>query len=210
MATRETPAHYLVLWAIMEDERLSAGAKCVAIALLLKYRNHKTSQCNPSFGELAKSVGRKRRSVIDALNELKAFGWIDWQGTKGGSPSNTNNFHFFLQPQPVQPAAPVQCSAPVQENALTGAAERTQPVQYTAHEPSKNHLNHSGASKRKGQILGSTTGVRVHSDSPQADQWRRYWVSIGQPQPAFSQRDGYYLKPLPSLLPPEITGSAAA
>ena len=53
-ADERDPAHYLVLWAIMADKRLSAAAKCVATVLLLKYRNHKTGQCNPSFGELAK------------------------------------------------------------------------------------------------------------------------------------------------------------
>jgi hypothetical protein len=93
----------------------------------------------------------------------------------------------------------------VQSNAQTGAAERTQPVQYTAHEPSiEPSRTIRGTLRLKGQ-----EGVRVHSDTPQADQWRRYWTSIGQPEPAYSRRDGYYLRPLPSLLPPEITESAA-
>jgi Helix-turn-helix domain len=134
--SKETPAHYQILWAIMKDESLSAAAKCVATVLLLQFRNHKTSVCNPSFTSIANCVGRKRRSVIDAINELKEFGWMDWEGTAGGSPTNTNNFQFFLKPKPVQQTAPVQDTAPVQSNAPTGAAERTQPVQYTAHEPS--------------------------------------------------------------------------
>jgi hypothetical protein len=73
-----SPAHYLVLWAIMEDVRLSAAAKCVATVLILQFRNHKTSVCNPSFTTIGKCVGRKRRSVIDAINELKELGWMDW------------------------------------------------------------------------------------------------------------------------------------
>jgi hypothetical protein len=100
-----SPAHYLVLWAIMADERLSAAAKCVAIVLLLQFRNHKTSVCNPSFTTIAQCVGRKRRSVIDAINELKELGWMDWEGTAGGRPTNTNNFQFFLKPRPVQRSA---------------------------------------------------------------------------------------------------------
>ncbi|SIO51175.1 Helix-turn-helix domain-containing protein [Bradyrhizobium erythrophlei] len=200
-----TPAQYLVLWGIMADERVSAPAKCVATVLLLQFRNHKTSLCNPSFTTIAACVGRKRRSVIDALNELKGLGWMDWEGTKGGSPTNTNNFQFYLNPQPVQSSAPVQDTAPVQPNAPTGAAERTQPVQHTAHEPSiEPSKTISGAMRLKGQ-----QGVRVHSDSAQADRWRRYWASVGQPQPAFSQKDGYYIRPLPSLEPPEIRESAA-
>src|SRR5260370_38390026 len=97
-----TPAQYMVLWGIMADERVSAPAKCVATVLLLQLRNHKTSLCNPSFTTIADCVGRKRRSVIDALNELKALGWMDWEGTKGGSPTNTNNFQFYLNPRAVQ------------------------------------------------------------------------------------------------------------
>jgi hypothetical protein len=188
----------------MADERLSAAAKCVATVLLLQFRNHKTSVCNPSFTTIAQCVGRKRRSVIDAINELKELGWMDWEGTAGGSPTNTNNFQFYLKPRPVQSAAPVQDTAPVQSSALTGAAERTQPVQYTAHEPSiEPSRTISGAQRLKGQ-----EGFRVHSDSPNADAYRRYWVTTGQREPAYSQRDGFYLKPLPSLWPPQAAESA--
>lgn len=131
--------HHDILWAIMEDPRASAASKCVATVLLLKFRNHETRVCNPSFGTIAKCVGRKRRSVIDAVNELKGLGWVRWTGTLGGSTENTNQFDFSL---PVQSAAPVQDTTPVQCSAATGAAERTIPVQYTAHElsikPSKN------------------------------------------------------------------------
>ena len=102
---KKTPAHYLVLWAIMADERLSAAAKCVATVLLLQFRNHKTSVCNPSFTTIAHCVGRRRRSVIDAINELRELGWMDWEGTAGGRPTNTNNFQFFLKPRPVQQTA---------------------------------------------------------------------------------------------------------
>jgi DNA-binding transcriptional MocR family regulator len=183
-------AHYLVLWAIMADDRLSAPAKCVAVVLLLKYRNHKTGQCNPSYGSLAKQVGRERRSVIDALSQLRALGWIDWTGTKGGSPSNTNNFQFFLRPQPVQTSAPVQEMTPVQTLAQTDADFRSPPVQESAPEPSKNHLEPRAHEK----------GLKVKTDTPLADQYRRWWSATGQREPAYSQRTGYYLElflPLP-------------
>lgn len=188
----------------MADERLSAAAKCVATVLLLQFRNHKTSVCNPSFTTIAQCVGRGRRSVIDAISELKKVGWMDWEGTAGGRPTNTNNFQFFLKPRPVQHTAPVQNTAPVQSNAATGAAERTQPVQHTAHELSiEPSRTISGAMRLKGK-----EGVRVHSDSPEADRYRRHWASIGQPEPAFSRRDGYYIQPLPPL-PSERAESAA-
>jgi hypothetical protein len=59
-----SPAHYLVLWAIMEDEHLSAPAKCVATALLLKFRDHETTQCNPGFTTLGK-VRRTKAQIGD-------------------------------------------------------------------------------------------------------------------------------------------------
>ncbi|UQD96144.1 helix-turn-helix domain-containing protein [Bradyrhizobium japonicum] len=195
----ETPAQYLVLWAIMADASISAAAKCVAIALLLKFRNHQTGQCNPGFSALAAVVGRKRRSVIDALNELKGAGWIDWVGTKGGSPSNTNSFHFYLEP--VQFSAPVQPGAPVQLSAQTGAAERTQPVQYTAHEPSIEPSEPSG-------MLRAKKGFRVKRDTPSGDRWQRYWHETSQPEPPYSRRTGEYLRPLPSQDPPAFGASS--
>jgi hypothetical protein len=188
----------------MADERLSAAAKCVATVLLLQFRNHKTSVCNPSFNTIAKCVGRKRSSVIEALNQLKEFGWMDWEGTAGGSPTNTNNFQFFLTPRPVRDTEPVREAEPVRDRAQTGVADRTQPVRDTGHEPSKNHLEPlAGAQRLKGQ-----EGFRVHSDSPNADAYRRYWVSKGQREPAYSQRDGYYLKPLPAPWPPQAESAA--
>jgi hypothetical protein len=87
----------------------------------------------------------------------------------------------------------------------TGAADSAQPVLRTAHEPSIEPSKTILARR----ALKAKEGVRVHSDSPYADGWRRYWVSIGQPEPAFSRRDGYYLAPLPSLLPPDRVESAA-
>ena len=199
---KDTPAQYLVLWAIISDEQLSASAKCVATVLLLKFRNHKTNQCNPGLTALAKCVGRKRRSVIDALNELKASGWIDWEGTKGGSPANTNRYQFFFEPRPVQQTAPVQDSPPGRPNAPTGAVESTQPVRHTAHEPS---IEPSESPRP----LSAKQGVKVRHGSPEADQWRRYWAAIGQIEPAYSRRNDYYLKPLPSLFPPSAARAAA-
>lgn len=199
-SSKETPAHYAVLWAIMADPALSAAAKCCATVLLLQFRNHITGRCNPSFAELGKRIGRKRRSTIDALTELKEAGWIRWAGTKGGSSGNTNNFVFLLEPQPVQQTAPVQVAAPVQSDVGAGAADCTQPVQYTAHEPSRNHPEPI-------RELTPKKGVNIKRDTPAGDAWLRHWRAKGIPEPPYSRKTGYYLKPLPSLMPP--TESAA-
>ena len=143
--------------------------------------------------------------MIAAFGELRELGWIDWTGTKGGTPSNTNNFQFFLELRPVLSTAPVLSAAPVLSTTLTGAVDSTQPVLRTAHEPS---IEPSRTIQAR-RALKTSEGVRVHSDSPHADGWRRYWSSIGQPEPPYSQRDGFYLAPLPSLLPPDHAEKAA-
>lgn len=197
---KEEPAHYQVLWSITADPKLSAAAKVCATVLLLKYRNHISGQCNPGFGTLAKLIGRTRRPTIAALNELKEAGWIKWSGTKGGSPANTNNFVFMLQPQPVLPTTPVLSMTPVSSTAPTGAADSTQPVLRTAHEPSKNHPEPIGE-------LTPKKSVHVKRDTQAGDAWARYWRENGIPEPAYSRKTGYYLKPLPSLMPPKSSAA---
>ncbi|MCK1533152.1 MULTISPECIES: helix-turn-helix domain-containing protein [unclassified Bradyrhizobium] len=197
---KEEAAHYQVLWSITADPNISAAAKVCATVLLLKYRNHITGQCNPGFGTLAKLIGRTRRPTIAALNELKEAGWIKWSGTKGGSPANTNNFVFMLQPQPVTNTAPVLSTTPVPFTAPTGAADSTQPVLRTAHEPSKNHPEPIGE-------LTPKKGVSVRRDTPAGDAWARYWRENGIPEPAYSRKTGYYLKALPSLMPPKSSAA---
>lgn len=197
---KEEAAHYQVLWSITADPKLSAAAKVCATVLLLKYRNHITGQCNPGFGGLAKLIGRTRRPTIAALNELKEAGWIKWSGTKGGSPANTNNFVFMLQPQPVSSSAPVLSTTPVSSTTSTGAADSTQPVLRTAHEPSKNHLEPIIE-------LSPKKSVHVRRDTPAGDAWARYWRENGIPEPAYSRKTGYYLKPVPSLMPPKSSAA---
>ena len=138
-ATRKRPpaAKYGVLWAIMADTELSASAKCVATVLLLKYRNHKTGRCNPSFASIAAAVGRTRRPIIAAVQELQARGWIELVGTKGGGRGNTNNIAFCAGPrgETVPPAAPLRRSEKVLPTAPV--LSTTERVLQTAHELSR-------------------------------------------------------------------------
>ena len=175
-------AHYQILWAIMADERLSAAAKCVATALLLKYRNNETGQCNPSYGKLAKAVGRTRRPVIAAFGELRELGWIDWTGTKGGTPSNTNSFQFFLTPKPVLHTAPVSSTTPVLDTTPTGAADSTQPVLRTAHELSINHLRTIKACR-----VAKTTPTKTEYSE---DFETKFWVPYPR-SPTMSKKEAW-------------------
>jgi hypothetical protein len=139
-------ARYVILWAIMADPDLNAPSKCAATVLLLKYHNHKTGQCNPSYSTVGKILGRDRRNVINAINDLRAAGWIEWTGTKGGSSSNTNGFKFKMK----GPASSDEVVTHTGDEVITGDEKSmrgdevvTLPVTYSPHELSielsKNH-----------------------------------------------------------------------
>ncbi|KFG71044.1 helix-turn-helix domain-containing protein [Microvirga sp. BSC39] len=125
----------------MADGDLSASAKCVAAVLLCKFFNNGTGKCTPSYQAIADNAGRTRRAVVSSIAELQAKGWITFESTLGGSPSNTNKFRFAFeglyltgkknndwrwarQDGGVKSASPVKSTA--------------QRVKRTAHEPLKN------------------------------------------------------------------------
>lgn len=215
--------HHDILWAIMKDSDVSAAAKCVATVLLLKYRNHNTRVCNPSFLTIALQVGRKRRSVIDAVNELKAAGWVTWSGTLGGSSENTNNFDFHLKARGVQSTAPVQSSAslPVQSTAPTGAVERTRPVQRTAHDLSIEPSINSCADAPRSEVSALPAWAKpagngkyfVRIESEGGDLIARHCATTDQKLPMVSTREGAFIVPYvwpPGLEPNPNRQEAAA
>jgi Helix-turn-helix domain len=83
----------------MADRTLNSTDKLVADALLLNFRNNETGRCNPSFSTIASAVGKSRRTVINAINNLKAGNdpWLIVGGTRGGSKHNTNKYEFRLK-----------------------------------------------------------------------------------------------------------------
>lgn len=207
---KRTPAHYRLLWALMADTGLSAAAKCVAVVLLLQFRNHHTGQCNPSFATIADRVGRKRRAVIDAINELKARGWLEWEGTAGGSSLNTNNFAFLFRKTGAEDCT--RTGAADGTGAVertTSAAERTRPVQYTAHEPSiEPSTNQSSAGRCLVDEEGKQRGFTVKCEGPSGRRWQRYWRDNGLPEAIRSTRTDSYLM-LPSEEPPMALEAAS-
>jgi hypothetical protein len=88
---------YELFNAIMADTTLTAVAKNVAAVLLITFRNNKTGLCNPSFETIAKRAGCSVRAAKQAAQAMKAAGWLDWTGTKGGGKGNTNHFRFILK-----------------------------------------------------------------------------------------------------------------
>jgi hypothetical protein len=92
---KRTPKQkYALYWRIWADTTLSLPAKAVATALLLKFHNEKTGRCDPGAGSIAKAIGISRRTVFNAIAELKDAGWIAVKSIQGGGPNCTNRYSF--------------------------------------------------------------------------------------------------------------------
>jgi len=84
-----------MLWAIVGDRCLSSTAKIVATALLLKFRNSETGQCNPSYQTVAEVIGMSRDTVMDAVKELKAAGYLVVHGGRAARHATLINLSFM-------------------------------------------------------------------------------------------------------------------
>jgi Helix-turn-helix domain len=164
-------AKFKFMQRLLADPALSPSAKCVALSLLVIWRNSKTGQCNPSLGTIAKTIGLARRTVIDAIAELKRSNWVEVDSTGGGSWRNTNYYKFdFSCASSVSSKAPLvgadkdagAKSAPVQKMSV--------PVQKAAHEPLKN------PSPFQGEGEGENSRRRApDSAPPEEEDFGEFW-----------------------------------
>lgn len=89
-----------MLQAIVCDPSLSAAAKAVA-ARLLHHHNTLTGQCSPSYDTLAQAIGAARSTVIKAVSDLQAGGWVSVErvkvpGRTGAQAHVSNRYSFAL------------------------------------------------------------------------------------------------------------------
>jgi hypothetical protein len=160
----DASAKFKFMQRVLIDPTLSPSAKCVAVSLLTIWRNSKTGQCNPSLGTIAKTIGLARRTVIDAIAELRRSGWVEVGSTGGGSQRNTNRYKFDFSCALLAGAdkdAGAK-SAPVQKMSV--------PVQKTAHEPLKN------PSPFQGEGEGEDTWRRAPDGAPpEKEDFGEFW-----------------------------------
>ena len=160
----DASAKFKFMQRVLIDPTLSPSAKCVAVSLLTIWRNSKTGQCNPSLGTIAKTIGLARRTVIDAIAELRRSGWVEVGSTGGGSQRNTNRYKFDFS-RALLAGADKDAgakSAPVQKMSV--------PVQKTAHEPLKN------PSPFQGEGEGEDTWRRAPDGAPpEKEDFGEFW-----------------------------------
>jgi hypothetical protein len=93
-ATRKQRAKrkFAFLKELRRDTTLQPSAKMVVWSLAEDFYNLDDERCNPSFASLARAVGRRQRSVIDAIGEAKTRGWLEVSSIGGGSKRSTNRY----------------------------------------------------------------------------------------------------------------------
>ena len=106
---------------ITADGRLRASDKVVALALLFRFHNTRTGQCNPSYERLAKSCGLERRAVINAIHRLEAASRLTINRTTGGR--NRRNQYWFS----ARPAETVTSGTPIYPETVNAEAQNREP-----------------------------------------------------------------------------------
>lgn len=93
--------------AVRDDHTgLSHNARVVAWAIALR-AHHATSICSPSTATIAADAGLSRRSVVSAINELAAAGWLMRVQRYAGARQTSNAYRL------TSPAAPDSDLEPV-------------------------------------------------------------------------------------------------
>jgi Helix-turn-helix domain len=92
MRKQRAKRKFAFLRELRRDTIMQPSAKMVVWSLAEDFYNLDDERCNPSFASLARAVGRRQRSVIDAIGEAKTRGWIEVSSIGGGSKRSTNRY----------------------------------------------------------------------------------------------------------------------
>jgi hypothetical protein len=120
---------FAFLKELRRDATLQPSVKMVVWSLAEDFYNLDDERCNPSFASLARAVGRRQRSVIDAIGEAKAGGWIEVSSIGGGSKRSTNRYTIVWGKRAdVAPEEAEKTNQPIDdiEEAMSEATENSQ------------------------------------------------------------------------------------
>lgn len=171
--------------AVMAAPDLNATAKLIAVALAQGFANNETAECRPGLPALMAAICAPKRTVMQALADLRQAGWID---TAGGNAPGRAAAYAFRWPGQVQNPAPEQVPNPapeqVQKTASTGAENCTPPCTPYKDKP---HMNHKpwprGATRIYVDGGGRPTQLSqvVQKGTPGEADWNRWLADQGFP-----------------------------
>jgi hypothetical protein len=122
---------FAFLKELRRDATLQPSAKMVVWSLAEDFYNLDDERCNPSFTSLARAVGRRQRSVIDAIGIAKTQGWIEVSSIGGGSKRSTNRYMIVWDKRaevaPAQAAEKTNQPNDDVEETASEATENSQP-----------------------------------------------------------------------------------
>lgn len=138
---------------------------------------------HPSYQTVADVIGMSRDTVMDAVKELEANGYLVVHGTKGGSARNTNEFEFHVKPGGgpatgggLATGGELATGGAVVDRSGEGATEG---VEQPPHELSL-------------ELSRTTAKTFVEVDSLDGDELRKYWRSEGVMEPYRVHRGRHY------------------
>jgi hypothetical protein len=121
---------FAFLKELRRDTALQPSAKMVVWSLAEDFYNLDDERCNPSFASIARAVGRRQRSVIDAIGEAKTRGWLEVSSIGGGSKRSTNRYTIVWDKRadvaPRQAAEKTDQSIDEIEETVSGVSEDSQ------------------------------------------------------------------------------------
>jgi DNA-binding GntR family transcriptional regulator len=96
----KTKTHVIIPLTIVTSENLSPAAKTVYAVLKTFQKGKTAAHLNPSvvvtYAEIVTRSNLSKTTVMKALNQIKANGWIDWETNSGSA-----NRYIFITPSVV-------------------------------------------------------------------------------------------------------------
>jgi len=133
------------LWAkkLSADGGLSAFARLLGYTLAIGYANAESAECRPSVAALVKALASSKRTVLRALADLEAAGWIARLGGESHTKAARYRFemgNLYPASKAAQPAERVPELAPerVPELARTSAIFGNPPIPPYKDKPNMN------------------------------------------------------------------------
>jgi hypothetical protein len=175
--------------AVAADGRLLPMARLVAVILAQGFANHETAECRPGLAALMRAVCTSKRTLLRALAELQAAGWIECLG--GNAPGRDASYRFrsphqvpSVTPEQVPSVTPEQVPSVVR----TGAIQCAPPIPPYKEQPNMNQnarVKTGGLTPR--QLLRGKSrpapqlSKLIAFDSHEAAEWDEYLAAKGFP-----------------------------
>jgi hypothetical protein len=166
---------------------LNATAKLIAVALAQGFANNETAECRPGLAALMKAIAAPKRTVMQALSDLKQAGWIVAAG--GNAPGRAAAYAFRWPgrgheqvPNPAPEQVPNPAPEQVQKSASTGAENCNPPCTPYKDKPHMNHRAHPHPRAAiRGLPMPQCLTTIIEPDSLAAERWDAWLQAEGFP-----------------------------